>query len=603
VDPNYLGNTKNPVIYDDREGHGMRFEALVKAVADGGAFNADGERLHVSGANAVTLLIASATGFRGYDQTPDKPAAALSDECRKRVDAASALPYAQLKKRHVADHQRLFRRVSLDLGRGSALPTDERLKNLKDNPDPQLLALYFQYGRYLLIASSRPGTQPANLQGIWNEQVRPPWSSNWTANINVQMNYWPAEVCNLAELHEPLFELIEGVAKNGAKTAEVNYAARGWVSHHNVDVWRQTAPVGNFGLGAPTWANWQMSGPWFCQHLWDHYLFTGDADFLRKRAYPLMKGAAQFCLDFLVEDKQGRLTTCPSMSTENVFVTPDGKPAQVSAGCTMDIALMNELFSNCIEASKLLGIDADFRAQIEKTIPRLPPYQVGKHGQLQEWYKDFDEREPGHRHMSHMYGLYPGMDVTPSRNLKIWNAARVSLERRLKAGGAYTGWSRAWAINFWARLLDGERAHESLVMLMLHSTGPNLFDTHPAGNSQIFQIDGNFGAAAAIAEMLVQSHDGAVEFLPALPSRWPQGRVSGLRARGDVTVSLEWTGGRATGATLLSGIGGVQTLRAPKGQTIRALSVADNPVPRKALGDRETRVTLAPRLTYRLLFS
>jgi alpha-L-fucosidase 2 len=433
-----------------------------------------------------------------------------------------------------------------------------------------LLALYFQYGRYLLISSSRPGSQPANLQGIWNDQIRPPWSSNWTANINVQMNYWPAETCNLSECHEPLFDLIEGLSVTGAQTARENYGASGWVSHHNVDLWRQSAPVGNYGAGDPTWANWQMSGPWLCAHLWEHYLFTGDRKFL-ERVYPLMKGAAEFCLDWLIEDKNGKLTTCPSFSTENDFLAPDGKPAQTSAGCTMDLALIRELFSNCIAAAKMLGNDAEFLEEVQQKYGRMNGYQVGKHGQLQEWSKDFEESTPGQRHMSHMYPLYPGGEFTPRRLPEFWKASRVSLERRLAAGGAYTGWSRAWAINFWARLCDGEKAHESLCRLLDHSTGPNLFDTHPAGNGWIFQIDGNFGGTAAVAEMLLQSHEGEINFLPALPKAWPTGEVKGLRARGNATVDIAWKNGRATQAVLQGN--NTYRLRAPQGQRISAVLV------------------------------
>jgi alpha-L-fucosidase 2 len=566
VDPNYL-RSDDPVRYDAAEGKGMRFEARMRAVPEGGTLSVDGNRLRVEGANAVTLILAAATGFRTPAEMPDK-----TPDCSALLDAAARTPYSDLRSRHIADHRKLFRRVSLDLGTPKTnLPTDERLKSYKDDRDPSLLALYYQYGRYLLIASSRPGSQPANLQGIWNELVRAPWSSNWTSNINVQMNYWLAENCNLAECHEPLFDLIEGVAKNGAKTAAVNYGARGWVSHHNVDLWRQSAPVGNYGLGSPTWANWPMSAPWFCQHLWEHYQFSRDAEFLRRRAYPLMKGAAEFCLDWLIEDKQGRLTTCPSVSTENVFKTAEGKRAEVSAGATMDRALIVELFTNTIESGRILNLDAEFRGRMEKALERLIPYQIGKHGQLQEWSKDFEENEPGHRHMSHMYGLYPGCDITPRRNPKIAQAARVSLERRLKAGGAYTGWSRAWAINFWARLGEGDLAHESLYMLMLHSTGPNLFDTHPAGSGWVFQIDGNFGGAAAVAEMLLQSQDGEIHLLPALPSAWRSGKVRGLRARGNVEVNLEWAEGRAKQVTLHPRISGEQRLRPPKGQTIAAV--------------------------------
>lgn len=569
VDPNYF-RTQNPIQYDDAEGKGMRFEARIR-VAGAKSVQADEKGLRVH-AKEATILINAETGFRGFDRMPDAPASEIATRCEARLTAAAKRPYTDLKARHVADHQRLFRRCVLQLPSTADAnrPTNDRLKSFRSDQDPDLLGLYFQYGRYLLIASSRPGTQPANLQGIWNESIRPPWSSNWTSNINVQMNYWPVETCNLSECHEPLFDLTTHVAVNGAKTAQANYGARGWVSHHNIDIWGHTGPVGNFGQGEPRWANWQMSGPWLCAHLWERYLFSLDVEFLRRKAWPVMRGAAEFCLDWLIEDKQGRLTTCPSVSTENAFLGPDGKRAEVSDGCTMDMALISELFLNCIEAARILGgIDPEFTAKLAKAKSRLIPYQVGKHGQLQEWSKDFDEKEPDHRHMSHMYGLFPGSDISPAHTPAIAQAARVSLERRLAAGGAYTGWSRAWAINFWARLLDSEKAHESLVMLLLHSTGPNLFDTHPAGNGWIFQIDGNFGGTAAFAEMLLQSHLGELHFLPALPAAWARsGQVRGLRARGGVEVDIAWANGKATRATLRASRDGVLTLRPPKGQSI-----------------------------------
>jgi alpha-L-fucosidase 2 len=568
AEPNYV-RSEHPILYDEAEGKGMRFGAMARAIANGGSMRADGNRLRIEKADTVTLVLTAATGYQGFERAPETPADTIGQRCSAQLDAAWRIPFDRLMARHTADHQKLFRRVSLDLGPSGAmdLATGERLRAFKDKPDPGLLALYFQYGRYLLIASSRPGCQPANLQGIWNDLVRPPWSSNWTANINVQMNYWLAETGNLTECHEPLFDLVEGISRTGRKTAEINYGLKGWVSHHNIDIWRQSAPVGNYGGGSPTWANWQMSGPWLCAHLWDHYLFTRDLAFL-KRAYPWMKGSAEFYRDWLIDDRAGHLTTCPSFSTENDFFTPDRKRAETSAGCTMDMALISELFDNCVRAGSILGVDAGWLAELSKLRSRLVPYRIGKYGQLQEWSEDFEECTPGQRHMSHLYPLYPGSQITPRRTPGLAQAARVSLERRLQAGGAYTGWSRAWAINFWARLEAGDRAHESLAMLMLHSTGPNLFDTHPAGNSWIFQIDGNFGGAAAIAEMLLQSHDGATHFLPALPAAWPAGRFHGLRARGGVEVDLEWAGGKATAAAVRTSFKDTCRVRPPQGQRI-----------------------------------
>ena len=590
VIPNYWGG-KEPVSYDEAEGRGMRFAVLLRLnnlVLSKGTVKAEDGTLRVTDADLCDILISGATGYRGFDALPDLSAAAVLSKARKYLDSASGKPWPTMREAHVKDHQRLFRRVSLQLGLGLPDPrtTPERLAAAGDHADPALLALYFQFGRYLLIASSRPGTQPANLQGIWNSQVRPPWSCNWTANINVQMNYWPVETCNLSECHQPLFDLVRGVSQNGRVTARVNYGVDGWVSHHNVDLWRQSAPVG-MGNGSPTWANWPMSGPWFCAHLWEHYRFTGDAAFLRE-VYPVMKGAAQFCLGWLIDDGHGRLTTCPSVSTENNFLTPDGKKAEVSAGCTMDMALMRELFSNCSAAARMFGDEA-FASQLLAARDKLIPYQVGHYGQLQEWSIDFAEATPGQRHMSHLYGLYPGSEITPRATPELAQAARVSLERRLANGGAYTGWSRAWAIAFWARLGDGDRAEESLTMLMKHSTGPSLFDTHPAEHGSIFQIDGNFGATAAIAEMLVQSHDGEVSLLPALPSNWTEGSVRGLRLRGNAELDLTWKSGKATAATLRSARAVTLRVRPPRGQKIQNQEV--------------TTVTLVPSRPFTIRFS
>lgn len=594
---------ENQVVLSDEAGEGMHFSAVLQVHTDDGTCTANADSLAIANASAFTLLLTSATGFIHFQRKPDTPAAQVADAARRQLDAVEEKKFTALRAHHVVDHQHLFRRTSLRLGSpNSTAPTDQRLTNFANSPDPSLLALYFQYGRYLLISSSRPGSQPANLQGIWNSQITPPWSCNWTSNINLQMNYWPAETCNLGECASPLFDFMEDLGKNGTRTAEENYGLPGWVSHHNIDLWRTTNPVGE-GVGAPTWANWAMSGPWLCAHLYEHYLFTRDREFLRSRAYPLMKGSATFCLAWLIQDSEGHFTTCPSESTENNFMAPDGKPAMTSAGCTMDMALIRELFTNCIATSQELGMDEEFASELDAARAKFIPYRIGKHGQLQEWSIDFDESTPGQRHMSHMYPLYPGNQITPRNTPALAKAARVSLERRLANGGAYTGWSRAWAIALWARLGDGDKAWESLSMLMLHSTNMNLFDTHPDPKGPIFQIDGNFGATAAIAELLLQSHCGTIDLLPALPAAWPNGEVKGLRARGGLDVDLRWSNRELVECTVRPDLNGRYGFRAPQGQRIVTISSSSQRVKLVQQAEGSIFGSLKAGQTYRLSFA
>lgn len=512
---------------------GMKFAAVLKVINDGGSVQASDGKLEIAGANAITILFSNATSFINYhDISGDVLAAA-----QKYLQVAATRSYDQLRKRHVDDFRQLFSRVQLRLGEDkSTEPIDQRIKNFGDTNDPSLLALYFEFGRYLLISSSRPGGQPANLQGIWNQDLRPAWGSKWTTNINLEMNYWQADAGDLWETEEPLWGLIRDLRVTGAETARVDYHSKGWVLHHNTDLWRATAPVDGI------WGIWPVGEMWLANQMWDHYEFSGDREFLAREAYPAMKEAAQFVLETLVEAPAGtpfagKLVTNPSTSPENRYLL-DGKPHSLTYAPTMDIELIRELFENCRRAAEILGTDSDFRAELDRTQKRLPPLQIGKRGELQEWIEEFGETEPYHRHVSHLYALYPGHDISLTATPEFAAAARKSLELR---GDGGTGWSTVWRVALWARLHNPEHAYNNLKILMTTSTLPNMFDLCPP-----FQIDGNLGGPAAIAEMLVESTPDEITVLPALPQQWPNGSLKGLRVRGGGKVDIAWHDGRLT---------------------------------------------------------